>query len=447
VRLPPPTTPPGGLAAAVFVLAAAPAPAAASVAEVFGASSRHAATAGAATATATDHAAVYYNPAGLAFAERSEVSIGISHGASFLDVAGRRQPLRSPFGVHIGSSTPLPFGGFLRDRLAVGLGLYVPGDLLVQVVGHAADDAFFPLYDNRTQRLVVMPALAVRLTEDLAIGAGADVLAKLVGEVRAVPGPTRALDPTSTNDLRTIARFAAGARLRLSPEIVVGLTWRDAFAVSFDTAASTSLDGRDIGAAVAAQTLFTPALLATGVAWHMEPAWDVALDVVYRRWSDVRLPYVAIAARLPLPLPGADALHIVTPPPTVRLRDTLGARVGCEWRAADLGPVALTLRGGLGYEPSPVPRQDGVTNLADSDKWTLATGAGFALPLSDRAAVQLDAHLQAHVLPPRRSAKRVALVPDEDAATPGLQTRNPGYPSFTAGGAALAWGLQLTLTR
>src|SRR5262249_26541671 len=128
----------------------------ASTPDVFGLGSASTALAGAVSARATDFSAAFYNPAGLALAgPEREVSFGVTSYTSRLRLRGQDAPMTDPTGYEIGLRAPLPLGGALAGRLAFGLALHLVPDEIVRVVAHVPADAFFPYYDNRTQRLVL----------------------------------------------------------------------------------------------------------------------------------------------------------------------------------------------------------------------------------------------------------------------------------------------------
>lgn len=60
--------------------------------------------------------------------------------------------------------------------------------------------------------------------------------------------------------------------------------------------------------------------------------------------------------------------------PNPGFRNIVIPRLGVEYRAFDRGRFAIDVRGGYGYEPSPVPHQIGESNFADTDKHTFSVG-------------------------------------------------------------------------
>jgi long-chain fatty acid transport protein len=98
-------------------------------------------------------------------------------------------------------------------------------------------------------------------------------------------------------------------------------------------------------------------------------------------------------------------------------------RAGVEWRAWQRPKLALDVRAGYSYEPTPVPEQIGESNLADSDKHTVSVGAG--LELSNVTSIlprplAIDVHFATTYLPPRANHKVDALDPVGDFVADGV---------------------------
>ncbi len=421
----------------------------ASPAEVFGFGSRSAAQAGAVSASVDDFAAGYYNPAGLAFGSGKRVTFGVLGAASNLKVNERRAPISEPFGMIIGAAAPAPLGGPLADRVHVGVGLYLLPTTVIRVIARQPEEPFYPLYDNRTQRLVVLPVVAVRATNRLAFGAALNLLAGLSGHVIAAEGPTRTVEARVDEEIYTTIKLNAGARWRVHPNIDTALVFRQAFSAPFTTVTDNEVAGEPIDLDIEARGLYTPSQLIAGAAFHLADL-DLSADLTWSLWRFYEGPYVQVNSELPLVGPLAGEL------PEVPYRDTIGVRAGLERRLIVGGCTGLALRAGAAFETSPIPaHQPGVTNLLDGDKVTLAAGAGLLFPSVSGHAIRVDFHLQAQLVTGRTLSKTVApageepapfdALRDESTDDPGIQISNPGYPSISSGGQVFSGGLTLSV--
>jgi long-chain fatty acid transport protein len=430
-------------------------------AEVFGFGSRQAAMGGAAAARVDDFSSVYYNPAGLAGSSGKHVALGLLGAASHLSINDRSYELSEPFGFSFGATAPAPLGGVLKDKLFVGLGMYMLPTTLVRVIARLPSEPFYPWYDNRTQRIVILPGIAWRVNERFNLGVALDVLAGLGGQVVAGEGPTRALDARVDEEIPTKAALHAGFQGQLAPGLAIAFAYRGEFGVPFTTISQTSVAGEPIDLTIKAKGLYTPHTFVVGFSWKTDVV-DLALDGQWALWSQYPGPFVAVDSELPLVGPLSGVL------PTVPWQDTFGARLGAEKLLALGDGDTWALRGGYGFETSPVPaEQPGVTNLLDGPKHTVSAGIGFRWAVGAAGAgkprrhVRLDVHAQAQLVGRRTLHKQVAGPGDppdpfdalrdevvDDASEPstqGVQVSNPGYPSIRSGGEVFSGGLTMEL--
>ena len=435
-----------------MALTASAGPAFANPAEVFGLGSRAAGRAGAVVATSDDFASGYYNPAGFAWAAGKRLTLGAAGGLSNLAIQDRHVDISETAGAIVGITTPAPLGGPLADRLHLGLGLWLPPKNAAHVIARLPDEPFFPLYDNRTQRVLVLPGAAVKISDDLAVGIAVNVLATLDGQVVASEGATRALEARVDEEVPTVARVNAGVSWRVWQGLALGATFRQKFSIPFATTANTQVAGEPIDVDIAADGLFTPTTVVLGVGWR-EPRFEVAAEAAWSDWSAYPGPFVRVKSALPLVGPLAGQL------PDVPFRDTWAARAGGELRGGGPREVGWSLRGGWAFETSPVPaEQPGVTNLMDGYKNLVAIGGGVRLPRAlGGKPLRIDAHAAVQLVA-RRTLHKVIYdgsgdydpftsLRDEvvdDAGTPdtlGVQVSNPGFPTLRSGGQVFSGGV------
>ncbi len=217
---------PGARALAVAIvvapIAAAASSAAANPIEIFGFGSRHGAHAGAGVAAVDDMAATWMNPAGLAAGRRTITTGGLG-AISNLRIDDRRTPLAESAGGLFGLTLPAPLGGPLAGRIGLGVGMFILPDSIARISARFPDEPFYPYYQGRTERLVIVPGLGVRITEAIAVGVAANVLAGLGGGIEAGEGATRALEARVDETVPTVARLILGATWAVRDEL--GSAW------------------------------------------------------------------------------------------------------------------------------------------------------------------------------------------------------------------------------
>ena len=400
---------------AVVALAAAPAAARAGTFDIFGFTARDAGVGDAMTAAARGYSALYYNPAALTADKQQRVGMGFALTLPSLYVdrsnPASDRPTVSPgdhLGFHLGWVKPIP--GIFRQKVAVGVSLYLPAERLVRVQGVDPQSPQFYLYQNLQDKLLLHAGAAVEPLDWLSFGLGVQILADLAGtvglEMNIVSGSFERTDLDVS--LAPTASLLAGVLVRPAPGVSLGLSYRGESALQF-TLPVTVREGQALSLAIdVAQTvLWTPHQLSLGLAWQLDaPRLLLALDATYALWSRAPDPSprlsVDIGGRLLDAFGLADALDLSTrsAPIALGFSDTLIARVGAEWEAADW----LVLRAGYCYRPTPAPRQTGVTAYLDNDAHVIALGAGLAFlhPFRSRQTiVQLDLAAQLTYLPRR----------------------------------------------
>jgi long-subunit fatty acid transport protein len=158
--------------------------------------------------------------------------------------------------------------------------------------------------------------------------------------------------------------------------------------------------------------LFQPWQLVAGVAARPFSRLLVTFDLTFSRWSEQPPSAANITLELDI---GSFNEYAKLPPsrpyPPAGYHDTLMPAVGIEWRAlaGALGDrLALDLRAGYRYEPSPVPEQPLESNLGDADRHIMSLGFGLELQRLTRVLPRpfsLDFFAALHHLPERRFRK------------------------------------------
>lgn len=395
-------------------------------------------------ARAEDGTAAFYNPGGLAFGRGSSIEIAPTLGLSALSAQGRSLGLEDPLGVAIAFAVTVPFEGFLKDRIRVGFSGYVlPGGLL-HLVARSAETPFFPYYDNRTQRLAVVPALAVRITERLGIGVGVDVLGGVSGPAVVQPGASGATESRLDLEARTRAAVHAGVRFDLSSRARVALAFRQRFAAPARVTTTAEIAGIPLAVSVGTESaLFDPMALVLASSFELGRA-AIEIDATWSAWSAYEGPFAGVRASLP-------GLDIASELPAGIARDVVSLRAAASYRIAIGAGAELTLRAGAGAEPTMLEGQpQGRTNLLDGDK--ILGGLGATLALHDVLAVRTiraGVGLGTQVVLASSSSKRACAalpcpadtVAGPDATNPSVGIENPGFPRLEGGGAFWAGSL------
>ncbi len=407
--------------------------------DTFGYDSRAIAMGGAYTAMGDDLTATYYNPAALTEAERIRAEFGYFITTPSLDFAvegsSEEPKVDATKGYNLGIAVPL---GDFYGSWVWGFGLHNPQGLSVRPLFHPPTEPYFLDYSNRTQELIILPAIGFspEALQELSAGLGISVLLDTEGTIIT---PSEPVDDDQISlprsDLTMVATIATHAGLLYKPmeNLRVGLAFRDELAIDIDTV--TIIPDFDTDVSTHSATLFSPRQIALGIAYDPIEKLTVAADLAWIDWSEYEPPFGTVEAFL-LGSEDPDKSTDIDPD----FKDTYNPKLGVEYHLYDF----LDLRAGYSFEPSPVPDRTlkGTSNILDSH--THIFSGGFGLYLGELCDIpflrilRIDGHLQFITLTERKVKKDPGLMLESNN---DARLENPGYPGFKIGGSVINWGL------
>lgn len=358
--------------------------------DLFGFGARAIAMGGAATASADDYTAVFYNPANLV--TRKTIHLG----ADFLttvpnltitldDPDGGVSPIQTDSFSGLGLGVLFPLGGKIDYRIAFGLVLYIPTDELLRV---DAVDPLVPrwyIWDSLADKLQILFGIGGEITDWLAVGIGAQSLASIEGDVNVAVDPINEVLPERDLKIDIINTASAIAGLRLGPfyGLSFGFTWRSALEIEFSLPIELDFgEALDVTLVARGRALYTPHILNFGLAWAIpETGWMINAETRYWMWSHAPDPSLQfeldISGELMAAFGVGDAFNFTAGPSAFPvLRDVFSVHMGAEYWATE----NVVGRAGYNFRPTPVPTQTGLTNYVDTDSHTVSAGIGVTYP-------------------------------------------------------------------
>ncbi len=341
--------------------------------------------AGTGVADTTGYEAAYTNPAGLAGASQRQINVGYIVGRYHLDLDDKPRSVDGTEGLLLGANVPLPFGGFLKDKLGVGLGFYLPGTLITRARAPFPDETRLALLETQTQTVSITVALGAQLHRRLQVGIGVLALAALAGQITIRSDAGGRITTLSEQQLVTGFAPTAGVRVLLRPWVTVGASLVGESKATYDIRVSTQLSGQ--------LPIDLPPLRFLGVAQYDPLRLSMEGSFVPRDWVRINAGFTFKNwARYQRPIenatPGAPEL------PEPGFKDTVVPRIAVELTARS---KYLRFDGRLGYffEWSPAPSGPGRV-LLDADRHALTFGVG--LQLLRWVGLRVDAYGQFHQL-------------------------------------------------
>ncbi len=269
--------------ALALVTLAAPISADASPQDVFGYGPRSTAMAGAGASIGWGFETVRANPALLTLSRERSLSVGWL--GAYFDVNANGPLSSEPMsGTIIGGTLPLPFEGFLKDRIAIGLGFFTPFELVARARLLYPEKPKFPIVD-RIHSVAVQMGIGIDIGHGVRIGGGFSALAGLTGSVIVATDASGRVGTVVEDTLVAAYGPIVGASYERGP-YRVGLTYRGELAGPFDVV----IQVKDLGSIV------VPPLNISGLAQYdphqaeLEVSRSlgplrVALGATYRHWS------------------------------------------------------------------------------------------------------------------------------------------------------------------
>ncbi len=397
----------------------------ASAPDLFGHGARAQALGGIGVSTPRRHNAVYYNPGALTLAKKPAFSLGYQHSRYQLEINGTDTRTGPSQATMIGMVLPLPLGGPLKQRLALGAAFFIPTASVLVADVPAPGLPRFSVVGNRARTVSLQAALGARLGWGLSVGAGFIALAELDGAIAVAPNSEGRIGSQARDQL--VADYAGvfGINWQGPWALAAGVTYREASIADFQLPIEVEL-GRQFPLPVPQLNIvgtaqFDPESVTAELSGPVGSA-RLAVGATWKGWSTYPNPIAYTAP--PAGFPGQ---------PPAGFEDTVQWRAGLE-TPVELGPVTVEGRVGYQYAPSPAPEQTGMHNYLDSDRQTLGLGVGVTW---DR--LHLDLAFQLHLLADRQHQKD----PGAFEGTGFSIEENLGAPTIEHSGRLQTIGLEL----
>jgi len=380
--------------------------------DLFGYGPRSSAMGATGTAVAHDFEAAYSNPALLSAIRVRRLSLGFLGAVIRPTIDGRSVGLEPARGVAIGADLPLPFGGVLRDRIALGVAIYTPSDLIVRGRILYPEKEQFPIVD-RAASVTVRAGFGVDLGYGIRAGAGFAVLAEIVGKAVVATDATGRVGTRVENQLVATYSPTVGASydLPFDKRYRLGLAYRGALHARFNVAIdATKLSTLNLPVFnISGLAQYDPAQVAFELARINGPR-TLAIGFTWKNWSAYPGP---IEPTLTCPTDNPSCTALV--PPKLEMGNGWVIRAGAEQKFAIDTRATFALRGGASYEASPLPSAlpssqafslatngivDVPTRYYDADKVGISIGAGIEFERS-YAPLTFDLFAQWYALLPR----------------------------------------------
>ncbi len=371
---------------------------------------------GAFVAIANNPTAIFHNPAGIAWLDGTQVSVGttlITSNASvnLMNLGESFDAKRKwfyPSTAYISHK--------LNDWLTAGFGFFTPYGLGLEWPN--TEDKPFPLRYISTKSdmksFFFNPTLAFKVNEYLSVAVGASYIHSILEFNLTEPfilGPTTIVDVPAILDVTGSGWGLNAGFLYREENFSLGFNWRGGFKLDYKDG-DLDLDLTKIRAlnplapesvkGTASTSFNLPHILALGAAFNLTEKLLVAVDLHFVLWSSYDEFVVAVDVDIEDLYPAGVADKVVEE----NWMDSSIIRVGVQYTLND----NLDLRGGFLYDFTPQPIETMDPILPDSDRWAITAGFGYKFskfvlnvayqfePFLDRTSPNRDIPLLIHPL-------------------------------------------------
>ena len=351
--------------------------------ETYGLGGRNIAMGGAVSAIAEDYTATHYNPAGLAFADKSMMGFGFVYGSLKLrlkgdnpdfDYAGKKPLSGKEHDIdrirafQLGGSFPVTKGRlkFLKAGVAVNL---PPTPIRGAIVD--ANEPHFVFFVSHPYRIEIKTCLALKIFSKLSLGGGVEALVDLDFPLKLQFFNTR--ETFLVGNVNTPPRFAplAGLKFNLTDSLSLAAVYRGEMQLDLYLDLRITAGGEEFIPPVDFHLInyFKPQEVVLGASYAFKKNWLLGIDVAWMDYSKAKTSMPTYEFEVPDWV--RVGLSMVNAPPP-EFKDVFVPRIGVEYRVNE----HVALRSGYFYKPSPVPDQRGNNNYADSNRHGISAGVG-----------------------------------------------------------------------
>lgn len=359
---------------------------------------------GAFVGVADDPTAIFHNPAGIAWLEGTQFSLGTTLIIFDASVSLPNWPDPTFQAIDAESKVFYPSTFYLthkfNDTITAGFGFYSPYGLGLEWPQDYPLKYISTKSDMKT--FFLNPCIALKFTDDLSFGFGISyILATLdFNLVRLVDFSNIGLgayDVPATLDASGSAIGLNAGVLYRGENYSLGFNWRGGFEIEFD--GDIALDPSELPAPVAAvfpksgaaKTAFSfPHVIGLGGSFNLTDALMLSADIHYVMWSSFDEFVVEIE------VPGFEDL-----PVEEEWDDSFLIRGGLQY----LWKENIALRAGIIYDQTPQPVKTMDPILPDADRWAFTGGFGYT-----SGNFVIDVAYQLELFKERRSPNREILI-------------------------------------
>jgi long-chain fatty acid transport protein len=308
---------------------------------------------------------MFWNPATMTqvpgIQSESDVA-GILGYAAHAPEFGSALPFGGTANTALGAFVPSSYLSYqLSPNLWLGMAINAPFGLSMNIPDRWAGRDFGAGPTN-LHSYNATPSIAYRINDWISVGAGVQI--QYATEVVTLGlGPTPGLQAVIKGNGWGYG-FTAGATLTPTPTTTIGIGWRSFLDQKVDSTLSTTalLPATTLGSVNT--TVKAPDTVSLGIRQRLDPLWTIMATAEWSNWSRIGTSVWTTPS-------GVATINAVPVAFPFQYKDGWFFSGGAEYKWTD----RLTVRGGIGYEISPVVDQVRMPLVPDNDRFWASVGA------------------------------------------------------------------------
>jgi long-chain fatty acid transport protein len=332
------------------------------------------------TSRADDVATVFNNPAGMSWLPGTQLEVGTAAGFPSVKFSGNATVFGSPIpgdnSGNAGQNTVIPhlYGMFdVNDRLKAGIALTMPFGNMIDY--HPAWSGRYVNLKLAAVTVDINPNISYRLNDRISIGGGVSLQYLKLDLTSAIP-QFLILAPSAPDGTYALKAdgwawgYNLGALVEPWDGTRLGLTYRSKIDHRVNGTLDFNTDPRlGLASGSASTGINLPASMGAGITQALDSNFSLSSDIQFTQWSTFK-QVVANSANPPVTF-------------LERYRDSWMVSVGGVYTLND----TWTLRGGVGWDESPVTDRYRDTGVPDKSRYML--GGGFGYRVSAATSVEV----------------------------------------------------------
>ncbi len=312
----------------------------------------------------------YFNPASIT-SKKGHLELMLGTGG-FVSGFNRSKSISGNSNLFgLGLVIPLRLQKNLKNRITLGFLMTTP--FTIHMIMQTIDEPRFLYFQDRLDRIMLIPAISIKLLNWLTLGLSINYGTFLNGWIDVRTAYRGGFNPWVEEDFGGTVSSIFGLLLT-KWDLNIGLSYRHMSWIPIENMVLVDYYGDRITFGLMADTFYTPSVYRLSVSKDLKGDFKIALDIQYQRWSLYDGGVLNINAYV-TDVISSRLKKIDTLPDEISFRDIIIPGFGIWWHG-DIGGIKINTQIGYAYVPGFTTEATSPT-LIDNNKHIIGLGIGI----------------------------------------------------------------------